>query len=87
MRDPAAAEFQRLARALEYLDPACRDDARFIADAEDLSSDDTTAMAATCARCPLLELCEAYATRARPVGGYWAGHRYGRSTRKDTPNG
>lgn len=69
-----------LQHALEATVPPCRGDDRFVDD--DVRPAD---VADVCDRCPILELCRDYAATSKPKGGVWAGRRWTRSTRKDTP--
>jgi hypothetical protein len=60
-----------LATEMDYTDPACSNDERFIAD--DQNADE---LAPICNACPLFALCDAYARIDRPKAGIWAGKRY-----------
>lgn len=71
-----AAEMAVLAAALRTTAPACADDARFVAEPEDLAADDIVAMTATCRACPLLAKCSEFGRRGRPSGGFYAGRHY-----------
>lgn len=57
----------------EFL-PPCADRALFTFDR--LSDEQMTECASICAACPVLELCDAYATAARVQSGFWAGRFY-----------
>ena len=61
--------------ALEAPTP-CYDDWRFIAEPGDLTHADAVAAMNACDRCPVRDLCKAYARVARPEAGIWAGMRY-----------
>jgi len=67
--------YTALTLAMEHTPAECADVDLFIAD--DLNAADTVALRATCDACPVLGLCDAYASVARPLAGYWAGHRAG----------
>jgi len=67
--------YTALTLAMEHTPAACAQLDLFIAD--DLNAADTVALRATCDACPVLALCAAYAAIARPLAGYWAGHRAG----------
>lgn len=75
-RTRGAAEFAMLAEALRIISPACADDARYVAEPEDLTADDTAEMVATCGGCDLRAECSAYGRRGHPTGGMWAGRTY-----------
>lgn len=63
--------YNALTIAMDGIAPACRNDARFIAD-------DTKAeeLASICRTCPLFDLCAIYGDLERPKAGVWAGKRY-----------
>ena len=65
--------------ALASAEPACADDARFVAD-----DPPEAALAWICASCPVLVECGAYAKAVRPRAGFWAGRQRGRSTTETT---
>lgn len=44
--------------------------------ADRLSDDERELCELICARCPLLDLCAAYATAAKVPSGFWAGHSW-----------
>ncbi len=74
-------EYRALARALDTHTPRCIDDERFIA--EDLERVEVTRLGLTvCNPCPIKALCAAYATKARPPAGIWAGKTYPASQRR-----
>lgn len=65
------SEYRELQRALRRTPAPCRDVDEFTADQVD---DETAALlAGICARCPVLEQCQAFADVARPSIGVWAG--------------
>lgn len=67
--------YSALTLAMEHTPAACAHVDLFIAD--DLNAADTDAMKTVCDTCPVLALCTAYAAIARPLAGFWAGHRAG----------
>lgn len=66
-----AQEWLALSTALVKIDPACHRDPNYIADRVD--PEQAHRMAQTCAACPVLELCAAFAEASRPTSGFWAG--------------
>ncbi|MGA1826995.1 hypothetical protein [Microbacterium sp.] len=70
----AAAEYDDLTRAAALTPPPCTNDLRYVA--EDLDHEHRLQIADTCARCGLRSLCDAYASKARPTVGIWAGLVY-----------
>lgn len=67
-----------LSTALKAYTPRCSGLILFTADR--LSADERAMCASVCARCPVADLCGAYATADKVTAGFWAGHQY-------TPNG
>lgn len=63
-------EYNALQRELRHRVAPCRNVKEFTADRVD--DDTATVLAGICARCPVIDLCRAYADTARP-DGYWAG--------------
>ena len=78
-----AAEYRALTGALERVAPLCRDDWRFVHDANQIDDADRNRMRLICGGCPLKALCAAYADAARPPAGMWAGRYYSPRPRKD----
>lgn len=71
----AIEEFEQLDRARALWRPPCHDDLRYVTDV--LSIEDRAAMQEAClTRCPIRAQCDAYARRARPSSGTWAGRSY-----------
>ena len=68
----ASEAYNRLATAMTEIDPACKNDDRFISDDVPAS-----AVAPLCNTCPLLKICRDYAQIEKPKGGIWAATRYG----------
>lgn len=60
--------------------PACTGDARFTAERHETPPSDLVTMRGICRTCPLYDLCNTYATTARPAAGFWAGAFYGKGT-------
>lgn len=50
-----------------------------------LTDDERELCESICARCPLLDLCDAYASAARVTSGFWAGHLW--TTKGKQPSG
>jgi len=67
--------YTSLTLAMEHTPAACAQLDLFIAD--DLTPADAHALSTICAACPVMALCAAYAAIARPLAGFWAGHRSG----------
>ncbi len=44
--------------------------------AVNLSDEERAWCASICARCPVIELCDAYASAAKVTFGFWAGHSW-----------
>ncbi len=76
MTNLAAAEYQALTEALEAATPPCVGDWRFILTRHELDEEDQTELRAVCHTCPVRALCAAYAAKARPPAGMWAGRYY-----------
>lgn len=71
----AVREFDALTRAAEVWPPPCRGDARWVTDYS--TPADRAEMAEKCLSACLIRLqCDAYARKARPLGGLWAGMFY-----------
>lgn len=60
--------------------PACIGDARFTAERHETPPSDLVTMRGICRTCPLYDLCNTYATTARPAASFWAGAFYGKGT-------
>lgn len=71
------AAFTALNQAMEYANPACQEDGRFILDDQPADS-----LEYICHRCPLLALCRDYASTERPAGGIWAGRRWAKTLKE-----
>lgn len=67
--------YTRLHDAMVNVAPDCSGDPRFIADGVEVE-----VVEAVCAGCLLFDLCESYATVARPTAGIWAGRRWAPKT-------
>ncbi|MFI8593869.1 WhiB family transcriptional regulator [Microbacterium sp. NPDC078428] len=68
----ASDAYLALQRAREKWEPACAGDSRFTDDDADRSE-----LYEICAtKCRIRTQCNAYAERARPPAGIWAGHFY-----------
>lgn len=75
-------QYAALVAAYEHTKPACADDPRYIQDREDVDTTEQKDMTRICrTQCPLFDLCDAYATAAKPNGGMWAGRYCGRKER------
>ncbi|MGX1703714.1 WhiB family transcriptional regulator [Microbacterium sp. NPDC055357] len=74
--DPSEAEYAALTEALTDYQPPCADQPVFTAD--DPTYEALAFAVRLCANCPIRELCAAYATKANPRAGVWAGHEYPR---------
>lgn len=72
-------EYAALLAQMDDNTPNCANDPRFIQD--ELTELDRFQLRGLCRTCPLIEACQAYATAAKPKGGYWAGKHYGASRR------
>lgn len=77
-------EWAALGEALKKTEPLCENDDRYVFEREDLHPDELAFMKRQCRTCPLADLCAAYAIKARPTGGMWAGSYYKPRTRKGT---
>ncbi|MET3510818.1 WhiB family transcriptional regulator [Plantibacter flavus] len=73
----AADAYTALQDAMTRTDPECRDDGRFILDDQPADT-----LAYICERCPLIDLCRAYAATERPSGGVWAGRRWAKTLKE-----
>lgn len=70
----AAHEYLALQRARERWPPPCEGDPRFVAEVDAATS---TEIADLClSTCPIRTQCMAYADKARPPAGLWAGYRF-----------
>ena len=70
----ADTAWDALNEALEHYTPLCDGRALFTADSR---TDEQRALCASiCARCPVADLCDAYATAANVAAGFWAGRSY-----------
>lgn len=76
-------EYNALTEALHRTTPPCADDGRYTAERDAINGDALEQMNQTCRRCPVLDLCLAYAEAGRPKGGYWAGRYWGRVERSE----
>ncbi len=81
----AESAWEALHASLCELLPPCH--ARDLFTADRLSDEQMTECAAICQRCPVLELCDAYATAARPPSGFWAGRFYSPKGIATAPSG
>lgn len=71
----AVREYDALTKAAELWHPPCRGDARWITD--DTMPEERAQLADRClTECRIRAQCDAYAHRARPLGGLWAGKFY-----------
>ncbi|QPR40765.1 Transcription factor WhiB [Brevibacterium casei CIP 102111] len=88
-RRRAHAALAPLLVAMETDRPACEGDERFIDDRirQGGGLRDRIDMRQTCRSCPLLELCQEFATTARPEAGFWAGKWRGGEPRPLSRNG
>jgi hypothetical protein len=75
---PADDGLDALTHAARDTTPACDDDPRFTAERHELPAPALIAMRGICRNCPLYDLCNTYATTARPAAGFWAGAHYGK---------
>ncbi|MDQ1084185.1 MULTISPECIES: hypothetical protein [Microbacterium] len=70
--DTAVPEYEALGRAMESTTPPCDGDLRFLGDG--ITHSDRVELQDTClTRCAIRSMCRAYAEKARPAGGIWAG--------------
>ncbi len=79
------AAWGALAEALAMATPACKGDARFVADALPATTQED--MRTLCASCPILAECGAFAD-ASPgwsMAGFWAGSKRGTPARASAP--
>lgn len=72
------AEYNALLDALTTYTPPCTDDDRYTAD--DIDDATRVELVTGCDLCRISDLCRAYASKARPTGGIWAGRTYARNT-------
>lgn len=88
-RNSPTAAFSPLYDAMAEERPACEGDQRFIDDRIRQSGGlrDHIDMKQTCRSCPLLDLCQEFATTARPEAGFWAGKWRGGEPRPLSRNG
>ncbi|WP_396646204.1 hypothetical protein [Microbacterium sp.] len=71
----AIEEFEQLDRARALWRPPCHDDLRFVTDSLPIA--DRIELQDIClTRCRIRGQCDAYARRARPSSGTWAGRSY-----------
>ena len=68
------AEYEALHTALNTYTPPCRGDARYTADEIDEST--RAELVTGCDLCHISEACRAYANKARPTAGIWAGRTF-----------
>jgi len=78
---PGDTQLRMLRHAMQDTTPACRDDERFVADY--LTTQHRFELGKICRACPLRAACRAYATRARPEAGFWAGEMYDSPTARN----
>ena len=69
--------WEALSASLQDFAPPCEGRALFTADR--LTDDERALCESICARCPVADLCDAYATAAKVDSGFWAGHSYTQS--------
>lgn len=75
--------YRALARVLEETTPECTDDPRFLLEPAQIAPDELTFIGLTiCRTCPIRTECGAYAEKAKPAVGIWAGRTYQRRPRK-----
>lgn len=67
----ADAAWDALNEALEDVTPPCSGLPLFTADS--LTDEQRAECSRICARCPIADLCDAYATAAKADAGFWAG--------------
>ena len=67
----AEAAWDALNEAMEDATPGCSGLPLFTADSR--TDEQRAECASICARCPLADLCDAYATAAKADAGFWAG--------------
>lgn len=66
--------------AMEDDAPLCEGQALFTTDG--LNNEDRAVCASICVRCPVADLCNAYAMAAKMTSGFWAGRYYSPKARK-----
>ena len=67
----AEAAWDALNEALDDYTPGCSGLPLFTADSR--TDDERETCEVICARCPVFDLCDAYATAAKADAGFWAG--------------
>lgn len=67
----AESTWDDLNAALEHYTPGCTGHASFTADSR--ADEQQAECSRICARCPIADLCDAYATAAKADAGFWAG--------------
>lgn len=80
--EPGTREYIVLTDALNTYTPPCAGDDRYTAD--DVDAATRVELVTGCDLCHISALCAAYANKARPTAGMWAGRYHGKP-RKDTP--
>jgi hypothetical protein len=73
-----SAEYEALSTAMLSVSPTCQNDDRFTADV--LTASQRDELQTICNRCPLVELCRAYADTVpakTAFAGFWAGRYWG----------
>ena len=79
MATKGAHELALLTLAIQSVEIPCAADDRYVMDEMDAQI-----LAPICAPCPVFDLCRAYALKAKPEGGIWAGRRWDVTPRKST---
>ncbi|MER7797609.1 WhiB family transcriptional regulator [Microbacterium sp. NPDC096154] len=83
------AAWDALNAALLRYAPPCTGHAVFTADQR--TALERAVCSSICARCPIADLCAAYATAAKPDSGFWAGtdrsSKHKRATKTTAPGG
>lgn len=75
--EPGTREYIALTDALNTYAPPCLGDDRYTTD--DIDESTRVELVTGCDLCHISEACRAYANKARPTGGLWAGRTYTRS--------
>lgn len=57
--------------AMQRTEPDCSGDDRYITDLRELGNADKAELREICRACPLLNICEAYALKAKPPAAWW----------------
>lgn len=70
----AEEAWEALSLFLQNAEPLCNGQELFTTDG--LTDDQRASCALICARCPVADLCGAYAMAAKVDSGFWAGHSY-----------